>query len=40
VIPAERYAQRLARARALAAADGLDALLIGVGADLRHLTGY
>ena len=39
-IPAERYAQRLERASAAAAAAGLDALLIGVGSDLRYLTGY
>src|SRR3954453_18995909 len=39
-IPAARYEQRLARARTEAAAGGLDALLIGVGADLRYLTGY
>jgi Xaa-Pro aminopeptidase len=39
-IPAERYATRLAGARREAAAAGLDALLIGVGADLRYLTGY
>jgi len=39
-IPAERYAARLAAARVEAAAAGLDVLCIGVGADLRHLTGY
>ena len=39
-IPAGRYAERLARARAAAAAAGLDALLVGVGADLRYLAGY
>lgn len=39
-IPAERYAQRLERAAASAAAAGLDALLVGVGADLRYLSGY
>lgn len=39
-IPASRYAERLARARAQAERAGLDALLIGVGADLRYLTGY
>jgi Xaa-Pro aminopeptidase len=39
-IPAERYAVRLAGARREAAVAGLDALLIGVGADLRYLTGY
>ena len=40
VVPAARYAERLARAAAAAAAAGLDALLIGVGSDLRYLTGY
>ncbi|MBP1704956.1 MAG: putative dipeptidase pepE [Chloroflexi bacterium] len=39
-IPAARHAERLARARALAAEQGLDALLVGVGADLRYLAGY
>jgi Xaa-Pro aminopeptidase len=39
-IPAERFAQRLERARLAAAAEGLDALLVGVGADLRYLAGY
>ena len=39
-IPAPRYAARLAAARRAAAAAGLDGLLIGVGADLRYLTGY
>lgn len=39
-IPAERYAERLAAARRGAEAAGLDALLVGVGADLRYLTGY
>lgn len=39
VIPAARYAERLARAREAAAAR-FDALLIGVGSDLRYLTGY
>jgi Xaa-Pro aminopeptidase len=34
------FADRLVRARAAAAAAGLDALLIGSGADLRYLTGY
>ena len=39
-IPAARYADRL-RARADVAAEyGVDALLIGVGPDLRYLTGY
>lgn len=39
-ISAARYAQRLLGARAAAEAAGLDALLIGVGADLRYLAGY
>ncbi|HET7828453.1 MAG TPA: aminopeptidase P family N-terminal domain-containing protein, partial [Candidatus Limnocylindrales bacterium] len=39
-IPAERYAERLEAARREAQAAGLDALCIGVGADLRYLTGY
>ena len=40
VIPAERYGERLRRAAAATAAHGLDALLVGVGPDLRYLTGY
>jgi Xaa-Pro aminopeptidase len=40
LIPAERFAERLERAAAATAAAGLDALLIGVGSDLRYLTGY
>ena len=39
-IPAARYGERLAAARIETAAAGLDALLVGVGADLRYLTGY
>jgi Xaa-Pro aminopeptidase len=39
-IPVERFAERLERAAARTAAAGLDALLIGVGSDLRYLTGY
>lgn len=39
-IPAERYAERLAGARDSAAEAGLDALLIGVGAEMRYLAGY
>ncbi len=39
-IPASRFAQRLERARLAGAAEGLDALLVGVGADLRYLAGY
>jgi len=40
VIPAARYGERLANARAATAARAAVALLIGVGADLRYLTGY
>jgi Xaa-Pro aminopeptidase len=39
-IPGESYARRLAGATAASATAGLQALLIGVGADLRYLTGY
>ena len=39
-IPAERFGERLERARAATAEAGLDALLVGVGADLRYLAGY
>jgi Xaa-Pro aminopeptidase len=39
-IPAERYGERLERARIAATSAGLDALLVGVGADLRYLAGY
>src|SRR5687767_10906647 len=39
-IPAARYPERLAAARREAARAGLDALLIGVGADLKYLAGY
>jgi Xaa-Pro aminopeptidase len=39
-IPAGRYADRLAAARALAEKAGLSAILVGVGPDLRHLCGY
>lgn len=39
-IPATRFAQRLAAARDQAERSGLDALLVGVGADLRYLAGY
>ncbi len=35
-----RIAHRLSRARHLAAESGLDALLVGVGADLAYLAGY
>ena len=40
VIPPARYAERIGEAARLTAAAGLDAILIGVGADLRYLTGY
>ncbi len=39
-ISPERYAERLAVARSAVAAAGLDAMLVGVGADLRYLAGY
>ena len=39
-IPTERYRQRLAAAKARAKDAGLDRLLVGVGADMRYLTGY
>lgn len=39
-ISAGRYAERLDRTQLIAAERGIDALLIGVGADLRWLTGY
>ena len=39
-IPAGRYVERLAAARRETAAAGIDALLVGVGADLRYLAGY
>lgn len=39
-IPADRYRTRLEAARRLAGEQGLAALLIGVGPDLRYLTGY
>jgi len=39
-IPIERYGTRLAAAQRIAAKRGLAALLIGVGPDLRYLTGY
>jgi Xaa-Pro aminopeptidase len=37
---AAAHGRRLARARALAAEAGLDALLVGVGSDLRYLIGH
>ena len=39
-IPADRYRERLAAAQALATEAGLAAILVGVGPDLRYLTGY
>jgi Xaa-Pro aminopeptidase len=39
-IPAERYGARLEACRDLLAERGLAALMIGVGADLRYLTGF
>jgi Xaa-Pro aminopeptidase len=39
-IPAERYRERIAATQAQAGKAGFEALLIGVGADLRYLTGY
>jgi Xaa-Pro aminopeptidase len=39
-IPASRYADRLARAVTAIEGAGLAAALIGVGSDLRYLTGY
>jgi Xaa-Pro aminopeptidase len=39
-IPATRFVERLSAARDLAAAAGIDAILVGVGADLRYLAGY
>jgi Xaa-Pro aminopeptidase len=40
VIPDTRYGERLARAQALLADRGVAAVLVGVGADLRYLSGY
>ncbi len=39
-IPDSRYGERLARAQGRLAEDGARVALIGVGADLRYLTGY
>ena len=39
-IPDSRYVERTARTQALLAGRGVAALLIGVGADLRYLTGH
>jgi Xaa-Pro aminopeptidase len=40
IVPAARFAERLADAGAATERAGLAALLIGVGSDLRYLTGY
>jgi Xaa-Pro aminopeptidase len=40
IVPAERFGMRLAEARTATARCGLAALLVGVGPDLRYLTGY
>ena len=40
VISPARYVERLERAGVAASVAGVDALLIGVGSDLRYLTGY
>src|SRR5664280_3000479 len=39
-IPAERFAPRLSACRAAVSEHGFGALLIGVGPDLRYLTGF
>jgi Xaa-Pro aminopeptidase len=39
-IPAARFADRIARAAGATIDRGFDALLVGVGPDLRYLTGY
>ncbi len=40
LIPDRRYPERLARAQSLLPERGISGMLIGVGADLRYLTGY
>jgi Xaa-Pro aminopeptidase len=40
IIPASRYAERLEAARRLIHDRGIGALLVGVGPDLRYLSGY
>jgi Xaa-Pro aminopeptidase len=40
IIPASRHVERLEAARRLIGEHGLRALLVGVGPDLRYLTGY
>ena len=39
-IPAARYGERLSAVRDHARDAGFDALLVGVGADMRYLAGY
>jgi Xaa-Pro aminopeptidase len=39
-IPATRFVERLTAAQGLAQRAGLEAILVGVGADLRYLAGY
>ncbi len=39
-IPAQRYADRVAAAQTIANENGIAAVLVGVGADLRYLAGY
>jgi len=39
-VPSTRFAQRLERAAAATVDGGLEATLIGVGSDMRYLTGY
>jgi len=40
IIPAERYTERLIAAREVMVQQGMAALLLGVGPDLRYLTGF
>jgi Xaa-Pro aminopeptidase len=40
LIPPERYGERISKAARTAGREGVDALLIGVGADLEYLAGY
>ena len=39
-IPASRFADRLERAVAATEAADVDAMFVGVGSDMRYLTGY
>jgi Xaa-Pro aminopeptidase len=39
-VPAARYEQRVRRLQSVAVESGISAVLVGVGADLRYLTGY